>query len=351
MGGAATLDILLNSHALSRFELMLTGARRVVLVCHARPDGDGIGSMLGLALILSARGHEVQCVSPNGIPKAIAWTPGQELVVVFEEEAERVRAAITECELLIALDFNALHRVDSALEEVLSASDAPRIMIDHHPSPSDEFDLYFSFTPASSTCEVVYEVVATLWSEAAITPPVAQCLYMGLMTDTGSFAYSCSRRRTFEVAGALVHAGADVPTIRSHVYGSYSEGRVRLFGYALYRCMRLVAGGMAAVMPLGRRMLNNFGYEPGDTEGLVNEPLTIDGVKVSVMLTERNAKSVRVSLRSRGEITVNGLAKQYFNGGGHAQASGGLLRMDMESATNYTIEVVERFFDQKGVMN
>ena len=166
---------------------------------------------------------------------------------------------------------------------------------------------------------------------------------MGLMTDTGSFSYSVDRPRTFEVGGALVECGADVPDIQSHVYGSFSEGRMRLYGYALYNRMKIIAGGKAAIIPLTRFSLDEYGYQAGDTEGLVNEPLKIAGVLVSVMLTEKKTGNVRVSIRSRFGVEVHRLAMRYFNGGGHPKASGGQLKMDLRTATKYTQEVVERF--------
>lgn len=344
MGSVSTRAELLNGYALQRIEQLLHGVERIVMLCHARPDGDCIGAMLGLAQILVGKGHRVHCISPSGVPRAISWPAGHELLVEYEENREYVKELVTASELVIALDFNALSRMDDELADLLRGNSSPRVMLDHHPNPTDEFDLYFSFPAASSTCEVVYEVATALWGSEVVTPGVAECLYMGLMTDTGSFSYSCGRKRTFEVAGALVEAGADVPAIRSHVYGSYSEGRVRLYGFALYEQMRLVSGGRAAVMALSRRLLSKYDYEPGDTEGLVNEPLAIGGVVVSVMLTERNAKTVRVSLRSRMGVQINGLAVRYFNGGGHPQASGGMLRMDLEGAMRYTVRVLEEFF-------
>ena len=339
----AQVERVFSPYALARFTQILEGAHHLRLVCHARPDGDAVGSMLGLGLVLQSLGYDVRCTAPNGIPKAFAWLEGGTLVDVFEEDAEAVNASSAACDALICLDFNDIRRVDPPLAELLADFPCPRIMLDHHVGPSDDFDLYFSYPFASSASEVVYELVMRLWGQEAITPAVAQALYMGIMTDTGSFSYACHSRRPYTAAGHLLERGADVAAIRSHVYGSYSEGRMRLYGCALHERMVLVAGGQAAMIDLPRKLLQHFDFQPGDTEGLVNEPLCIDGLNVSVLLTERNAKSVRVSLRSRNGIVVNGLAQRYFNGGGHPQAAGGLLHMPLGEAIVHTRRILSAF--------
>jgi len=339
----AAVQAVFNPWALNLFTHLLEGATRVLLSCHARPDGDAIGSMVGLGLVLKTLGKEVTCLSPNGVPAAYSWIEDGGVLGVFDDDPEGFRTEAASYDLCISLDYNALSRVDPQLCAILERIEAPRVMIDHHDYPSSEFDLYFSYPPASSTAELVYEFVQRLWGKECLTRPIATALYMGLMTDTGSFSYSVDRPRTFEVGGALVERGADVPDIQSHVYGSFSEGRMRLYGFALYSRMKIIAGGKAAIIPLTRFSLDEYGYQAGDTEGLVNEPLKIAGVLVSVMLTEKKTGNVRVSIRSRFGVEVHRLAMRYFNGGGHPKASGGQLKMDLRTATKYTQEVVERF--------
>lgn len=335
------LEAIYNGWAIARLHQLLNGLTTIGLVCHARPDGDAIGSSVGLANILRAMGYTVHCIAPSGVPAPIAWVPGNDMTAEYESSPERVRGVLQRIELLFCLDFNALSRTDQELEAELYATSCPRVMVDHHLFPAPEFDLQFSHPDASSTCEMVYELASRAWGEAAITPDAANCLYMGLMTDTGSFAHSCDRLRTFEVGGKLVALGANVANIREHVFGSYRESRLRLYGFALYKRMRIIAQGKAAIMALSRQSLDEFNHQPGDTEGLVNEPLSIEGVNVSVLLTERNPKSVRISLRSRRDVVVNEIAQKYFNGGGHAQASGGTLRMPLLDAQKYTVRIIE----------
>ncbi len=329
---------------LQHLRALLQAAERIALVCHARPDGDAIGSMVGLGLILESLGHGVSAIAPSGLPQPLAWTAGQHLIIEYDAAPQRARQALSAAQLLIHLDHNDITRTDPDLAADILATDTPRVMLDHHLFPKDEFALQFSYPAASSTCELVYELATRLWPPERITPGVANALYMGLMTDTGSFAHSCSRPRTFEVAGGLVARGADIPTVRNHVLGSYREDRLRLYGHALSQCMELLADGRASLITLTRSTLDGYAYQPGDTEGLVNEPLTIAGVNMSVMLTERNPRSVRVSLRSRNGLEVNRLAQEHFNGGGHAQASGGMLRMEFAEAVEHTKARIAEFF-------
>ncbi len=337
------LETIYNPWAIARLHRLLSGLQEIALVCHARPDGDAIGSTVGLAHLLRDMGYRVHCIAPSGVPAPIAWVPGNEMIIEYESNSSAVREILSRAELLFCLDHNDVARTDQELAADIHASQCPRVMIDHHLFPTGEFDLQFSHPDASSTCEMVYELISRAWGESLVTPEVANCLYMGLMTDTGSFAHSCERLRTFEVGGQLVAHGANVSAIRNHVFGSYRESRIRLYGYALHKRMQIIAQGQASLIALTRYSLDEFDYQPGDTEGLVNEPLGIAGVNVSVLLTERNSNSVRVSLRSRNGVIVNEIAQRFFNGGGHAQASGGTLRMDFKAAQEYTLRVLEEF--------
>lgn len=333
---------ILTTERLEHFSNLLAQAKEVCIICHARPDGDAIGSMLALGLILQQRGHQVTCIAPTRVPKQLRWLPGKELLATFHPSSPRVPDALSAAQLLIHVDHNDIDRADPPLAELIRASNAPRVLIDHHLHPTDEFSLAFSFTGASSTCELLYELAIALWGEGAITPQVAMNLYTGLMTDTGSFSYSCSRLRTFEVGGLLMRAGADIPTIRSHVFGSYSHNRYRLYGVVMADFTYFFADGRAALIVLPQWLLQEYYHQPGDTEGLVNEPLTVEGVVVSAMLSEQFGQRCRISLRSRDGVEVNSLAREFFNGGGHPQASGGSLEMPLRKARLYSRLVISR---------
>lgn len=322
---------------------LLSNAKHVGIVCHARPDGDAIGSMVALGLLLRTHGHKVLCISPTAVPHPLRWVSGYDLVVTHSSVGDAINESLKNIQLFFHVDHNSLTRVDSQLEILLRACSAPRVMIDHHIYPStDEFSLVFSQPDTSSTCELLYELIRNAWGEEAITQSIAECLYMGVLTDTGSFAHACGHKRTFEVAGSLVEHGADVPTIRAHVLGSYSQSRYLLYGTAMGTKTSFFANGIAAIIALSNEFLESHNFSTGDTEGLVNEPLTVEGVKISALVVERKDGLARISLRSRGNAEVNAIARTYFNGGGHPQASGGTLEMPLRKAALFVRLVIAR---------
>ncbi len=332
-----------NPQALQRLALLLRGVERVAIFCHARPDGDAIGSSVGLGNLLTLKGVEVMCIAPNKPPAHVAWCDSHGLVRSYEEEGAEVRAYLPTCELFFCLDFNDLSRLDEPLMLHVDPLSVPRVMIDHHPYPTAQFDLYFSMPETSSTCELLTEVILGYWGAEAITPEVAVPLYMGLMTDTGSFSYSCSRKRTFEITGELISRGVDVPSVHSAVYNSRSLNSLMLQSYLLAHKTTFFARNTCSIMCLDLDLQREYDYQPGDAEGIANLPLTVDTVQISVLLTERQNGTVRVSTRSTKRYAINSLMSRYFNGGGHPQASGGTLRMPISEAKRYTRQRLEEF--------
>lgn len=325
---------------------LLSQAERVAIIAHARPDGDAIGSLTALAQILGAQGHAVVGIAPTPVPPALRWVAGFDCVKTYTADREAVRRALAEAQLCIHVDHNAVSRVDPDLEEHVQACHAPRVMIDHHVFPRDEqFALAFSFPESSSTCELLYELIVRAWGEEFVSPSVANSLYMGILTDTGSFAHACGRKRTFEVAGALVEKGADVPAIREHVFCSYTQSRYFLYGEAMASCTTFFAHGKAAIVELTEKFMQSHNFMSGDTEGLVNEPLTVAGVAISALLSERPDGIIRVSLRSRQNAEVNTIARTYLNGGGHPQASGGSLSMPLREAVQFVRLIITMAID------
>ena len=337
------LDTILAPQALDRLRLLLEGVRHIGIFCHARPDGDAIGSSLALSNILTAQGYIVMCVAPNLAPEHVIWPAGHDRLYTYEVEGFDVRTFLPTCDLFFFLDLNNLQRLDESLMSLVESLPQPRVMIDHHPYPANDFDLLFSMPEASSTCELLTELVLRFWGEEVITPRVATPLYMGLMTDTGSFSYSCSRGRTFEIAGLLVDHGVDVAEVQERVYNSRSLESLMLQSFLLLRKTNFFVNGRVALIKLSQSIQNEYNYQPGDSEGLVNLPLSIAGVEISILLSERANGTVRISVRSTRAHTINGLMTRYFNGGGHPQASGGTLRLPMYQAINFTQEIFERF--------
>jgi phosphoesterase RecJ-like protein len=305
---------------------MLSNAKRVLVVSHMNPDGDAVGASLAWRSYLRAAypNMEVRVAFPNKFPEFLRWIEGAEQAMAYTDKKEATLDYIKNCDLIFCLDFNDLSRLE-ALGEALAAHSAPRVLIDHHLQPSEEFDLVFSDVSMSSASELVYHIVVALGGKPLLAKGAAEALYVGLMTDTGSFSFGVKTPKTFRMAADLMELGIDKDEVASKVYDSYSEKRMRLLGYCLHRKMRVFPKQKAAYISLSREELDEFCFQPGDTEGFVNFPLSIKKVALSALFTESQDKThIRVSLRSKGKIlSVNELARKHFNGGGHFNASGG----------------------------
>ena len=304
-------------------EMLAQPRLRIVILSHTNPDGDAVGSSLAWAEVLRARGHEVTCVVPNKYPYFLDWMPGIEEVVVFKTDTEgRAVKAIAEADVLFCLDFNAVSRLEILSETIQGNTTARRVLIDHHLQPDEGFDIVFSHPESSSTCFLVYCLVEAMYGTGAITRRMGELLYVGMMTDTGNFAFSHLTPELFRAVAVLLEKGISIPEIHNSVYNAYTEGRARLFGYAINRKMALIEDGTVAYMSLLESEMRRFQFQQGDSEGFVNYALTIKKVKMSAMFLAHR-KFIRVSLRSRGDVDVNLFAGRYFNGGGHRNAAGG----------------------------
>ncbi len=322
---------------------MLAQPQRVVIVSHTNPDGDAVGSSIAWADVLRSIGHDVTCVVPNKYPYFLDWMQGIEDIVIFRTDTEgRAARAIAEAEIIFCLDFNAVQRLEGLAETIESNRTARRVLIDHHLSPNAGFDLSFSHPESSSTCFVVYALVEALFGTGRITRRMAEALYVGMMTDTGNFAFSHLTPELFRAVAVLVECGIAIPQIHNSVYNAYTEGRARLFGYAINRKMELIEDGTVAYMSLMEHEMRRFQFQQGDSEGFVNYALTIKKVKMSAMFLAHR-KFIRVSLRSRGNVDVNLFARKYFEGGGHKNAAGGKSFVSMQETIDHYIRSVREF--------
>ncbi len=324
-------------------QMLSTPGLRAAIVSHTNPDGDAVGSSLAWAGALRALGHEATCIVPNKYPYFLDWMPGIEEVVVFRSDTEgRAARALAEADLIFCLDFNAVSRLEILSDTLSANTSARRILIDHHLSPDEGFDLMFSYPGASSTCYIMYRLIEALFGTEAITQQMAEALYVGMMTDTGNFAFSSLTPGLFRAVATLVERGVHVPTVYNNVYNAYTEGRARLFGYAINRKMQLIEDGTVAYMSLMEHEMRRFGFQQGDSEGFVNYALTIKKMKMSAMFLAHR-KFIRVSLRSRGDVDVNLFARKYFNGGGHKNAAGGKSYDTMEETIARYVRSVREF--------
>lgn len=308
-------------------------AKKIVILTHMAPDGDAMGSALAMYHYVMDRFSQssVHVIVPNAFAAFFNWMPGADAIKVYEKEPDACNALIAEADLFICTDFNDPKRISTAGEKMM-ANPAPKILIDHHVKGTEDngqWTMDYSDPAASSACEIVYRLINN--DQSPITNPIATCLYTGLMTDTGNFAYSSSRPEVFEMAAALLRAGIDKEYIFHSVFDQFSIDRMRLTGFALYRKMRIYPEHHLALITLSADELDQFHYQPGDCEGLVNMPLQIGDVFYSVLMREERPKPgtprprIRISFRSQGDRPVNIWANEVFHGGGHMNASGGEL--------------------------
>ncbi len=307
-------------------------SKKTIILSHHSPDGDSIGSSLGLYHYLNALGHEVTVISPDPVPAFLHWLPGYDKALNFEVNKNPAFDAITAAELIFCLDFNSPSRMgnmDFAFQR--KSKKAYIVNIDHHTNPENFAHFQLSDTSASSTAQLIYEFIERLGGKEKIDADLAACLYTGILTDTGSFRFSSTSPKTHRVAAELLTTGIDINQIYQRIYDSYSENRIQLLGFALKDKMKLYPEYCAAIIDLNERELSSFNYKRGDTEGLVNYPLSIAWVKVSALLTEKDGL-IKMSFRSKGNFHVNEVAMNHFEGGGHANAAGGRFIGKMEDA-------------------
>ena len=310
-------------------ELIEKPAQKMVILSHTNPDGDAVGSSLAWAEALRNNGHSVTCIVPNKYPYYLDWMTGIRDIVIFKNDDEgRAEKAVSEADIIFCLDFHSLSRLDSLGDMIAANTTAKRVLIDHHLNPSEAFDVMFSHPEASSTSYLVYKLIEAVWGAESVTAKQAEVMYVGMMTDTGNFSFSTLTPDLYRALAVLAGTGIDIPQIHNNVYNSFTEGRARLFGYAINRKMKLLRKGTVAHMSLTEEEMRRFWFQQGDSEGFVNYPLTIKKMRMSAMFTEHK-DFIRVSLRSRGAVDVNTFAARYFEGGGHHNAAGGKSYVSM----------------------
>ena len=320
-------------------------AEKIVIVSHVSPDGDAIGSSLGLYHFLTSQEKTVNVIVPNAFPEFLHWMPGAKEVIVYDKYKEYADKLINEADVLCCLDFNVLSRIDN-MEEVVRNTPARKMMVDHHLYPGDFCRITISHPEISSTSELVFRLICQLGNFSDITKEGAECIYTGMMTDTGGFTYNSNDREIYYIISELLSKGIDKDEIYRKVFNTHSEGRVRLMGYVLYDKMQVFPEFNSALIWLDASEQKRFQYKKGDTEGFVNIPLSIKDVRFSVFLREDTEKKmIKVSLRSVGTFPCNKVASEFFNGGGHLNASGGEFYGPMEEAINLFKQALVKYQD------
>ena len=341
MNTPLSLTPLIGQNQLLHTQKQIENAQKIVLVTHLSPDGDAMGSSLGLYHYLQDMGKEVRVVVPNAFPYFLKWMNGAKDVVINTYIPTVAEALIKNADLIFCLDFNTLKRI-GALGELVEQSDAKKILIDHHLDPDEDFDVVISYPKISSTCEIVFRLMVQLGGFDRITSTVAECIYTGMMTDTGGFTYNSNDPEIFEIISMLLKKGVDRDHIYREVFNNYTDQRFRLLGFTLSQRMKLYPERKASLMYLSLEDQKQFNLTKGDTEGFVNYPLSIKGVLFSVFIRE-DEELTKVSLRSQGDFPCNKFAADFFNGGGHLNASGGEFYGNIEDAILLFEEGLEKY--------
>ena len=320
-------------------------ADKIVIVSHVSPDGDAIGSSLGLWHFLNSQDKSVHVIVPNAFPDFLKWMPGAKEIVQYNRYKEFADKLIMEADVICCLDFNVLSRIDE-MEEIVRVSPGRKMMVDHHLYPGDFARIVISHPQISSTSELVFRLICQLGNFSDITKEAAECIYTGMMTDTGGFTYNSNDREIYLIIGELLSKGIDKDEIYRNVFNTHSEGRLRLMGYVLYEKMQVFPLFNSALITLSREEQQKFQYKKGDTEGFVNMPLSMKDICFSVFLREDTEKDmIKVSLRSVGTFPCNQVAAEFFNGGGHLNASGGEFYGPMEEAVALFKQALVKYED------
>lgn len=310
--------------------ILLSTPKKIAIIPHRSPDGDAMGSTLGLYHFLLKLNHQPVVVSPNEFPNFLDWLPGSESVLVFEKDKENVAKILQDAAIIFTLDFNALHRVGE-LEHVLNKIKVPFVMIDHHQSPGNYAQFTYSDTGFGSTCEMLYNFIAFLGYKNLIDKTIASCIYTGILTDSGSFRFPKTTGKTHRIVADLIDLGAENTEIPNLLFDNNSFDRLQLMGRALQN-MKLLPAFKTAYITLSQDELNEFNYVKGDTEGLVNYGLTIKGIIFAAIFIENKDENIiKISFRSQGNFDVNAFARTHFDGGGHINAAGGKSTLSMKA--------------------
>ena len=332
----------MNKETTETVQNLLATPQSIVIIGHKNPDGDALGSCLGLSFFLQSLGHKTTVVMPNDFPNFLKWMPGVEDVVIYEKEIEKTSELINNADLVFTLDFNSLDRVGD-LQKILEECSAKFVMIDHHQQPADYAIATYSDVKMSSTSEMVFHFMDALGHADKLSKEIAINLYTGIMTDTGSFRFSSTSPTTHRVAAKMIEAGAESAIINQNVYDTNSPERMKLLGVALNN-LYILPDFHTAYITLTQKELDDNNFKKGDTEGFVNYALSIKDVVFAVIFIENKQENiVKISLRSKGDFSVNDFARNHYSGGGHNNAAGGKSSQSLNKTINEFISILPRY--------
>jgi len=327
---------------ISNIKVLLNTPKKIVIVPHKNPDGDAIGSTLGLYHYLLNYNHNVCIIAPNDYPKFLKWMPHEASILKYDAQTKTCNTIINQAEIIFTLDFNALNRTGD-MEAVLAQSDSIKIMIDHHQQPDDYAQFTYSDVTMSSTCEMVYNFIDFLEDTSKIDSNIATCLYTGIMTDTGSFRFQSTTSNTHKIIANLIDKGAQNAQIHNAIYDTNSFNRLQLLGRALSN-LKVLPEYNTAYITLSQEELISFNFEKGDTEGFVNYALSLERIIfAAIFIEDQKQKIIKISLRSKGAFSVNAFSRINFEGGGHTNAAGGRSELSLNETVEKFISILPRY--------
>jgi len=330
------IDLSKYTKQLSKF---FSSSENILLISHINPDGDAIGSQLALYQYLKAKGKDVCMMAPNHLQEFLKWMEGADQIKIFIREGRICRKIIGKADLIVLLDFNQSNRLGEA-EDLVLASPARKVIIDHHLDPKNFADLIISDPSKCSTSELVHELICEMNQKQFLNKPYAEALYVGIITDTGNFEYGSYSSRTFRIVADLLDSGIEKEKILNLIYNNFSSDRIRLQGYALNKRMVVMPEYKTAYIFLTKNDLAEYKHVKGDTEGFVNMPLSIKGINFSALFIEKEG-FIKLSFRSKGHFPSNLFASEYFSGGGHLNASGGEYSDTLENTIEFFLKVLK----------
>lgn len=324
---------------------IIENKNNVIIQIHINPDGDAVGSALALSIFLAKLNIKNSVISPNRYPKFLRWLHGSKRIIIATEQFDIVEELYKNADLIIYVDFNTARRAGEKIEKLILNSNCDKILIDHHPEPDTNCNLVISTLKTSSTAEVIFSLIKNSIHFKHIDKRIAEAIYTGMVTDTGSFSYSCNNVSTYEVLSELMKHRIDAQKIHNYIFDTFSLNRLKLIGHSLVNRLVVLPEYATSYIYLTKEDLKSFNYHTGDTEGIVNYGLTLDKIKFTAIFIEREDR-IRISFRSKGNFDVNIFARSNFNGGGHKNAAGSESIENMENTIKYFISLLPNYQEQ-----
>ena len=336
----------MNSNLISKIKKLLKSSKNIVIISHTNPDGDAVGSSLALYTLFKKLNYSVSSILPNNFPSFLSWMNARDEILICSKNPNKCISLLNNADMIFCLDFNSPERVDK-LSDTLKNAKGIKILIDHHIEPDNTFDYILSDTKTSSTSELIYNFIEALGYKKLIDKSIAENLYVGICTDTGSYSYSCDYPETFRITAELIKLGINSEKIHHLIYDTFSENRMRLIGFCLSEKLVVLDEYKTAYISISKEDKKKFDFQVGDGEGIVNYPLSIKNIYFAVLLTEKdNGKGIRISFRSKGNFSVNDYANKYFEGGGHRNAAGGNSYVSLDETIKKFKELLPLYKDE-----